>query len=73
MSNKPLVSIGLPTHNRAATLGRAIESALNQDYLVSFEIYILQGSRAVAGAERQRQKSQTEARHCGNFNGAAPW
>lgn len=32
MSNKPLVSIGLPTYNRAATLGRAIESALNQDY-----------------------------------------
>lgn len=32
MSNEPLVSIGLPTYNRAATLGRAIESALNQDY-----------------------------------------
>jgi glycosyltransferase involved in cell wall biosynthesis len=32
MSNKPLVSIGLPTYNRAATLGRAIESALDQDY-----------------------------------------
>lgn len=32
MSNKPLVSIGLPTSNRAATLGRAIESALQQDY-----------------------------------------
>jgi glycosyltransferase involved in cell wall biosynthesis len=32
MSNKPLVSIGLPTYNRAATLGRAINSALNQDY-----------------------------------------
>jgi len=27
-----LVSIGLPTYNRAATLRRAIESALNQDY-----------------------------------------
>jgi glycosyltransferase involved in cell wall biosynthesis len=32
MSNTPLISIGLPTYNRAATLGRAIESALNQDY-----------------------------------------
>jgi glycosyltransferase involved in cell wall biosynthesis len=32
MSNTPLVSIGLPTYNRAATLGRAIESALNQHY-----------------------------------------
>ena len=32
MSDKPLVSIGLPTYNRAATLARAIESALNQDY-----------------------------------------
>ena len=32
MSSKPLVSIGLPTYNRAATLRRAIESALNQDY-----------------------------------------
>ena len=32
MSNKPLVSIGLPTYNRALTLRRAIESALTQDY-----------------------------------------
>ena len=32
MSNKPLVSIGLPTYNRAATLVRAIESVLSQDY-----------------------------------------
>jgi glycosyltransferase involved in cell wall biosynthesis len=32
MSNKPLVSIGLPTYNRAAALGRAIESVLKQDY-----------------------------------------
>jgi len=39
MSNKPLISIGLPTYNRAATLGRAIESALNQDY-ENFELVI---------------------------------
>jgi len=32
MSNQPLVSIGLPTFNRAATLERAIESSLSQDY-----------------------------------------
>jgi len=32
MSNQPLVSIGLPTYNRATTLSRAIESALGQDY-----------------------------------------
>jgi glycosyltransferase involved in cell wall biosynthesis len=30
--NDPLVSIGLPCYNRAAQLGRAIESALGQDY-----------------------------------------
>lgn len=28
----PLVTIGIPTYNRAATLGRAIESALSQDH-----------------------------------------
>ena len=32
MSKQPLVSIGLPTFNGAATLARAIESALSQDY-----------------------------------------
>jgi glycosyltransferase involved in cell wall biosynthesis len=32
MPNEHLVSIGLPTYNRAATLQRAVESALNQDY-----------------------------------------
>lgn len=32
MSSKPLVSIGLPTYNRAATLNRAIESVLTQHY-----------------------------------------
>lgn len=30
--NKPLVSIGIPTFNRAILLNRSIESALNQDY-----------------------------------------
>lgn len=30
--NQPLVSIGIPTYNRAALLKRSIESALNQDY-----------------------------------------
>lgn len=39
MSNKPLISIGLPTYNRAATLGRAIESVLKQDYQ-NFELVI---------------------------------
>lgn len=32
MPNQPLVSIGLPTYNRASTLRRAVESALAQDY-----------------------------------------
>ena len=32
MPKQPLVSIGLPTFNGAATLARAIESALSQDY-----------------------------------------
>src|SRR5438552_18501845 len=32
MSNKPLISIGLPTYNRSATLAKAIESVLSQDY-----------------------------------------
>jgi glycosyltransferase involved in cell wall biosynthesis len=32
MPEKPLVSIGLPTYNRVATLQRAVESALRQDY-----------------------------------------
>jgi glycosyltransferase involved in cell wall biosynthesis len=39
MSKKPLISIGLPTYNRAATLGRAIESVLDQDYQ-NFELLI---------------------------------
>ncbi len=32
VNNEPLVSIGVPTYNRAAELRRAIESALAQDY-----------------------------------------
>jgi glycosyltransferase involved in cell wall biosynthesis len=32
MKNTPLVSIGIPCYNRAHLIGRAIESALKQDY-----------------------------------------
>jgi glycosyltransferase involved in cell wall biosynthesis len=39
MPDEPLVSIGLPTYNRLATLRRAIESALAQDYQ-NFELVI---------------------------------
>lgn len=31
-ASPPVVTIGIPTHNRAATLRRSIESALRQDY-----------------------------------------
>jgi len=31
-SKQPLVSIGIPTYNRAHTLGKAVESILNQNY-----------------------------------------
>ena len=31
-TNQPLVSIGIPTYNRADLLKRSVESALNQDY-----------------------------------------
>lgn len=39
LEEKPLVSIGIPTYNRAASLRRAIESALAQDY-VNLEVVI---------------------------------
>ncbi len=32
MDSKPLVSIGIPTYNRASVLRRAVESALTQDH-----------------------------------------
>jgi len=39
MDSKPLVSVGLPTYNRAPGLKRAIESVLDQDYS-NFELVI---------------------------------
>ncbi|MDT4898868.1 MAG: hypothetical protein QOH25_3945 [Acidobacteriota bacterium] len=58
MSNKPLVSIGLPTYNRASTLGRSIESALAQHYL-NIELVISDNAstdetQAICLAARQR-------------------
>ncbi|MCK4828080.1 glycosyltransferase [bacterium] len=39
--SKPLVTIGIPTYNRAAMLRRAIKSALCQDYYSMIEVIIL--------------------------------
>lgn len=46
----PLVSIGIPTYNRAALIGRAIESALKQDY-ANIEILISDNASTDGTAE----------------------
>ncbi len=50
MNSSPLVSIGLPTYNRAASIRRAIESALRQDYA---NIELIISDNASTDATRQ--------------------
>ena len=66
MSVRPLVSVVLPTYNRAKTLQRAIESVLNQTFS-DFELIIIDDRstdgtdlilRKYAGRERLRVMSQ---------------
>ncbi len=61
MSNKPLVSIGLPTYNRAATLERAIESAIKQDYQ-NVELLISDNASTDETEEICRCASQQDSR-----------
>src|SRR4029079_8481056 len=60
MLNQPLVSIGLPTYNRASTLGRALDSVLMQDYqnieLVISDNASTDETQAICLAARERDK-----------------
>ena len=58
MSDKaPLVSIGIPTHNRERLVSRAIESALHQDY-PHIEIVISDNASTDSTPEICRRYSQ---------------
>jgi glycosyltransferase involved in cell wall biosynthesis len=55
----PLVSIGIPTYNRERLIGRAIESALHQDYL-NIEIVISDNASTDSTPEVCRRYAQTQ-------------
>ena len=55
----PLVSIGIPTYNRERLIGRAIESALNQDY-PNIEIVISDNASTDATSEVCRRYAQEQ-------------
>jgi Glycosyl transferase family 2 len=57
----PLVSIGIPTYNRAALLKRAIESALNQDY-VNIEVIVSDNASTDDTESICRSYSEKDAR-----------
>ena len=60
MSEKaPLVSIGIPTYNRERLIGRAIESALHQDY-PNIEIVISDNASTDATPEICRRYAQEQ-------------
>ena len=52
-SSLPLVSIGVPTYNRAAGLKTAVESALAQDYQ-NLEVVISDNASTDSTARRRR-------------------
>ena len=54
-----MVSIGIPTYNRERLIGRAIESALSQDY-PNIEIVVSDNASTDATAEVCRRYAQEQ-------------
>ena len=76
MADKPLVSICIPTYNRAGMIGKAIESALGQTYR-NIEVIVVDNASTdntgvvVAGYSDQRFRYVKNDRNLGlfgNFN-----